>query len=71
MALDAAALLSSVESAITAIIGGASSYSIGARTVTHHDLQTLFEERRMLLAEVSRSSGGGMFRLAKFSRTSE
>lgn len=72
MALDPSALLEQIEAAITALhTGGASSYSIGARSVTKLDLDALYKERRMLLAEVSRSSGGGMFRLAKFMRTSE
>lgn len=66
-----ASLLSQVDAAIEALItGGASSYSIGSRSVTSLDLPTLFDQRRMLQAEVDRESGGGMFRLAKFQRTS-
>lgn len=65
MALSASALLASIEAAIEALLtGGASSYSIGARTVTKLDLASLMEERRLLLAEVARESGGGMFRKA-------
>lgn len=68
MALDPAALLAQVEDAISALLtGGASSYSIGARTVTKLDLDQLLRERRSLLAEVSRSSSG-MFTLGKITR---
>lgn len=68
MALDPAALLSQVESAITALLtGGAQSYSIGARSVSKLDLPQLLAERRMLLAEVNRQSGAD-FRLAKLTR---
>lgn len=68
MALDPATLLTQVESAITALIsGGASSYSIGARSVTKLDLNQLFEERRLLLHEVQAASGSTV-RLAKIRR---
>lgn len=68
MALDPATLLTSVESAITALLsGGAESYSIGSRTVTKLDLADLFEQRRILQAEVARSSSGVSY--AKFVRT--
>ena len=64
-------LLAQIDAAIEALLtGGASSYSIGSRSVTSLDLPTLFEQRRMLQIEVDRESGGGMFRLAKFQRTS-
>jgi hypothetical protein len=64
-------LLAQIDAAIEALLtGGASSYSIGARSVTKLDLKDLFEQRRMLQAEVARESGGGMFRLAKMQRTS-
>lgn len=66
-----ATLLAQINAAIEALLtGGASSYSIGSRSVTSLDLPTLFEQRRMLQAEVDRESGGGMFRLAKMQRTS-
>ena len=66
--MDAASLLSQIETAIEALLTGQhSSYSIGARTVTRLDLKTLMEERRLLQNEVSRSSGGAM-RLAKITR---
>lgn len=67
--MDPATLLSQIEAAITALLtGGASSYSIGNRSVTKLDLGALMEERRMLLNEVSRSSGSGAFSLAKLGR---
>ena len=70
MALDPATLLSQIETAITALhTGQHQSYSIGARTVTRLDLKALYEERRLLKSEVSRSSGG-MFRVARIVRTS-
>jgi hypothetical protein len=66
-----ATLLAQIDTAIEALlVGGASSYSIGSRTVTALDLSTLLEQRRLLQSEVDRESGGGMFRLAKFQRTS-
>jgi len=67
-----ASLLAQIEAAIEALLtGGASSYSIGSRTVTALDLDTLLSQRRSLQAEVDRESGGGMFRLAKMQRTSK
>ena len=69
--MDAASLLSQIEAAITALLtGGASSYSIGNRSVTKLDLKSLLEERRLLQSEVSRSSGSGAFSLAKMGRRS-
>lgn len=67
--MDPATLLAQVEAAITALIsGGASSYSIGSRSVTKLDLKSLFEERRILQTEVARSSASGAFSLAKIGR---
>lgn len=64
----AASLLAQIDAAIEALLtGGASSYSIGNRSVTKLDLGTLFEERRLLQTQVERESGGGI-RLAKFQR---
>lgn len=64
-----ATLLAQIDAAIEALLtGGASSYSIGSRTVTALDLSTLLEQRRLLQSEVDRESGGGMFRLAKMQR---
>jgi hypothetical protein len=65
-----ASLLAQIETAIEALLtGGASSYSIGARSVTKLDLSQLFEERRILRQEVDRESSGS-FRLAKIQRPS-
>jgi hypothetical protein len=65
-----ASLLAQIDAAIEALLtGGASSYSIGARSVTKLDLATLFNEKRMLEGQLSRETSG-MFRLAKFQRTS-
>jgi hypothetical protein len=67
-----ASLLAQIDAAIEALLtGGASSYSIGSRTVTALDLNTLFGQRNVLQAQVDRESGGGMFRLAKMQRTSQ
>lgn len=67
--MDAATLLTQVESAISALLtGGASSYSIGSRSVTKLDLASLFEQRRQLQIEVQRSSGSGAFSIAKLGR---
>jgi len=69
--MDAAALLSQIETAIEALLtGGASSYAIGARSVTHLDLSQLFEERRLLQREVQNAAGGGSMRYAKIMRPS-
>lgn len=65
-------LLAQIDSAIEALLtGGASSYSIGSRTVTALDLGTLIEQRNILQAQVDRESGGGIFRLAKMQRASQ
>ena len=66
--MDPATLLAQIEAAITALLtGGASSYSIGARTVTKIDLAALMSERRLLLAEVQRMTGGSV-RLGRITR---
>lgn len=41
--------LSEVQTAITAILGGAQSYSIADRTVTKANISWLFRERRRLM----------------------
>ncbi len=65
-----ASLLALIDAAIEALLtGGASSYSIGSRTVTKLDLGKLFEERRILQTEVDRARSG-VLRLAKMRRTS-
>ena len=64
-----ASLLALIDAAIEALLtGGASSYSIGSRSVTKLDLNTLFEERRMLEIQVQRETGSGAFSLAKMGR---
>ena len=68
---SAASLLALIDSAIEALLtGGASSYSIGSRSVTKLDLADLFEERKLLLMQVQRESGSGAFSLAKIGRQS-
>ena len=69
---SAASLLAQIETAIEALLtGGASSYSIGTRSVTKLDLTQLFEERRVLQREAAReSSGSGGYRLGKITRPS-
>lgn len=65
-----ASLLAQIEAAIEALLtGGASSYSIGNRSVTKLDLADLLEQRRLLQADVDRESTG-TFRLAKLRKAS-
>ena len=66
---SSASLLEQIDAAIEALLtGGASSYSIGARSVTKLDLGDLFEQRRLLQQQVVRESGSGGFSLAKLGR---
>jgi hypothetical protein len=66
-----ASLLAQVEAAIEALLtGGASSYSIGSRSVTKLDLAELFKQRDMLMIAASREAGTSPFSLAKIGRTS-
>lgn len=66
-----ASLLAQVEAAIEALLtGGATSYSIGSRSVTKLDLATLFDQRNQLQIQADRESGRSPFSLAKFGRTS-
>ena len=61
-------LLTQIEAAIEALLtGGASSYSIGSRSVTKLDLADLFEQSRLLLMAVDRETNGAI-RLAKLGR---
>jgi hypothetical protein len=63
-----ASLLSQIEAAIEALLtGGASSYAIGARSVTKLDLADLMNERRILQQELDRENRG-VFRLAAMRR---
>lgn len=64
----AATLLAQIDAAIEALLtGGASSYSIGNRSVTKLDLGQLFEERRLLQTAVAREQNG-TFRVGKLQR---
>lgn len=66
---SAASLLALIDAAIEALLtGGASSYSIGNRSVTKLDLAQLFEERRILQQQADRETGGGVFRKAVIRR---
>ncbi len=66
----AASLLALVDAAIEALLtGGASSYSIGSRTVTKIDLASLFEQRGRLQQQVNRETSSGGISLAKMSRS--
>lgn len=68
---SAASLLTQIDSAIEALLtGGASSYSIGSRSVTKLDLDKLFAERRILEMQVYRETGSGAFSLARLGRRS-
>lgn len=63
---SSAELLALIDSAIDALLtGGASSYSIGNRSVTKLDLPALMTERRMLLTQVQRETGSGGISLAR------
>jgi len=54
-------LLAQVEAAIEALLtGGASSYSIGSRSVTKLDLGELMQQRKELLRQVQRETSGGV-----------
>jgi hypothetical protein len=55
--------LKQVDSAITAILSGAQSYSIGTRSLTRADLAMLYKRKDILEDLVSALSGGsGRFR---------
>jgi hypothetical protein len=59
----AKAELKQIDSAITAILGGAQSYSVGTRSLTRADLATLYKRKNMLDDLVDTLSGGdGRFR---------
>ena len=58
---SSASLLAQVEAAIEALLnGGASSYSIGSRSVTKLDLAILMDQRDKLLRQVQRETSGGV-----------
>jgi hypothetical protein len=65
-----ASLLAQVEAAIEALLtGGASSYSIGSRSVTKLDLDQLMRQRDLLRMAVERENGSA-FRLGRITRPS-
>ena len=66
---SAASLLAQVEAAIEALLtGGASSYSIGSRSVTKLDLDSLFAQRDKLIRQVQRETSSGGISLGKMTR---
>ncbi len=66
---SAASLLAQVEAAIEALLtGGASSYSIGTRSVTKLDLGELQAMRLQLIRQAQRESGSGGISLGKLTR---
>lgn len=68
MALSASQHVDLLDTAIQALLeGGASSYSIGNRSVTKHDIAKLYEERRYWASMVERENGGSI-RIAKMGR---
>jgi hypothetical protein len=59
----ARAELNQIDSAISAILSGAQSYSIGTRSLTRADLATLYKRKDMLEDLTAALSGGnGRFR---------
>jgi hypothetical protein len=60
---EAKSELKQIDSAISAILGGAQSYSIGTRSLTRADLNTLYKRKDTLNDLVDALSGGsGRFR---------
>jgi len=60
-----ASLLAQIDAAIEALLSGQhSSYSIGSRSVTRLDLNSLFDQRERLQRQLDRETNGG-FRLGK------
>jgi len=60
-----ASLLTQIDAAIEALLSGQhSSYSIGSRSVTRLDLNSLFDQRERLQRQLDRETNGG-FRLGK------
>jgi hypothetical protein len=61
-------LLNQIDAAIEALLSGQhSSYSIGSRSVTRLDLNSLFDQRDRLRRQLDREQNGA-FRLAKMQR---
>lgn len=68
---SAASLLAQIDTAIEALLtGGAESYTIGTRSVTKLDLDTLFKQRDSLQIQANREAGNSIFSLARLGRTS-
>jgi len=57
MAATLAERLTSVEAAISAIEGGAQSFTFMGRTYTRADLKTLYDQQRYLETRVAREAG--------------
>jgi hypothetical protein len=55
--------LEQIDTAITAILTGAQSYSIGNRSKTSGDLRTLMDERKRLQVLADRETDGGGIRV--------
>lgn len=54
------AQLEEVQTAITAILTGSQSYSMGGRSLTRADLRTLYDQEKRLLMLVARESSAGI-----------
>jgi len=55
--------LEQIDTAITAILTGAQSYSFGTRSKTSADLKTLMDERKRLQVLAERETNGGGIRV--------
>ena len=55
---EAKAELSQINTAITMILGGAQSYTIGSRSITRADLKTLYKRKDTLDDLITSLSGG-------------
>lgn len=63
--------LALIDAALTALYsGGASSYSIGSRSVTKLDGKWLTDRKVFLERQIRRATGSGSFSLAKMGRRS-
>lgn len=68
MGMSTATQLTSVQSAISAIEGGAQSYTINGRTVTKANLADLYDREEQLLARQARENRGSQFKVARMGR---
>jgi len=55
--------LEQIDTAITAILTGAQSYSVGSRSKTNPELKTLMDERKRLRVLADRETDGGGIRV--------